>query len=294
MAWSATSGLRALSRTRRTTMREQADSCLRFRPPTDPASLPPGAPTARCAHGVGSRLAGLERLEWPAAAYAGDRRRRVGAGVQPRRLPPGDRDRRRADVQHQDLGLVREATRVERLAYTRTQAAEALGVSRSTFNRRVLPLVETVEMPWGTRLIPVDELERLIAERRRRPPRARAATRKRGRPRVLQPEVVDQIRAARAAGRTLRQMATDLSERGVPTAHGGAQWWPSTVRAALASATLRRTAGSASRRRTATARLAAWVVSGDEQRSGCRCVEERRHEKRRRETVTPGPGLWAM
>ena len=42
-----------------------------------------------------------------------------------------------------------QATRVERLAYTRTQAAEALGISRSTFNRRVLPLVETVEMPWG-------------------------------------------------------------------------------------------------------------------------------------------------
>ncbi len=48
----------------------------------------------------------------------------------------------------------REATRVERLAYTRTQAAEALGVSRSTFIRRVLPYVETVEMPWGAKLIP--------------------------------------------------------------------------------------------------------------------------------------------
>jgi hypothetical protein len=45
--------------------------------------------------------------------------------------------------------IVREATRVERLAYTRTQAADALGVSRSTFNRRVLPLIETVAMPWA-------------------------------------------------------------------------------------------------------------------------------------------------
>ena len=63
--------------------------------------------------------------------------------------------------------IVREATRVERLAYTRTQAAEALGISRSTFNRRVLPLVETLEMPWGARLIPVDELQRLLAEQRR-------------------------------------------------------------------------------------------------------------------------------
>ena len=56
---------------------------------------------------------------------------------------------------------------VERLAYTRSQAAEALGVSRSTFIRRVLPYVATVEMPWGAKLIPVDELERLLAERRR-------------------------------------------------------------------------------------------------------------------------------
>jgi hypothetical protein len=74
--------------------------------------------------------------------------------------------------------VVREATRVERLAYTRSQAAEALGVSRSTCNRRVLPLIDTVEMPWGTRLIPVDEVERLPAERRR-PARAPAPPAKR-------------------------------------------------------------------------------------------------------------------
>src|SRR6266536_3508736 len=86
---------------------------------------------------------------------------------------------------------VRHATDGERLAYTRTQAAEALGVSRSTFDRRVLPLLETIDMPWGTRLVPVDALERFVDERRR-PARGRA-----------------------------------------PTAHGGAQWWPSTVRAVL-------------------------------------------------------------
>jgi hypothetical protein len=47
------------------------------------------------------------------------------------------------------LVVVRETTRVERLAYTRTQAADALGISRSSFDRRVLPFVETVEMPLG-------------------------------------------------------------------------------------------------------------------------------------------------
>src|ERR671911_452932 len=65
------------------------------------------------------------------------------------------------------VAVVRVATHVERLAYTRSQAAEALGISTSTFNRRVLPFIETVEMGWYTRLVPVDELERFAAERRR-------------------------------------------------------------------------------------------------------------------------------
>ena len=86
------------------------------------------------------------------------------------------------------IEVVREATRVERLAYTRTQAAEALGVSRSTFDRRVLPLIETVEMPWGTKLIPVDELERLIAERRR-PVQRPVQPAKRGRPQAISPDL---------------------------------------------------------------------------------------------------------
>jgi hypothetical protein len=116
--------------------------------------------------------------------------------------------------------------------YTRTQAAEALGVSRSTFDRRVLPLIETVEMPWGTKLVPIDELERLVAEQRR-PARARSQPANRGRPRVLAPDLIDHIRAEREAGRTLRGIAAELNHRRVPTAHGGARWWPSTVRAAL-------------------------------------------------------------
>jgi hypothetical protein len=128
--------------------------------------------------------------------------------------------------------VVREATRIERLAYTRPQAAAALGVSRSTFNRRILPLIETVEMPWGTKLVPVDELERLIAERRR-PARSRGDSAKRGRPRVLPPDLVERIHVERAAGRSLRQIAGDLNASRTPTGHGGAQWWPSTVLSVL-------------------------------------------------------------
>lgn len=56
--------------------------------------------------------------------------------------------------------VVRDADHVVRLAYTRSQAAQALGISRSTL-RRLLPYVDTIEMPWGSKLIPVNELERL-------------------------------------------------------------------------------------------------------------------------------------
>jgi len=128
---------------------------------------------------------------------------------------------------------VRETTRVERLVYTRTQAAEALGVSRSTFNRRVLPLIETVDMPWGTRLIPADELERVIAERRR-PAREQMRERpKPGRPTAVSPQLVAQIRTAHFEGQSLAQIARELNATETPTAHGGARWWPSTVRAVL-------------------------------------------------------------
>jgi hypothetical protein len=129
--------------------------------------------------------------------------------------------------------IVREATRVERLAYTRTQAAEALGVSRSTFNRRILPLVETVEMPWGARLIPVDELQRLLAELRRSARAQEQPTADAGRPATLAPSIVERIRAEHGAGRSLGQIARKLNAEQVRTAHGGAQWWPSTVRAVL-------------------------------------------------------------
>lgn len=129
--------------------------------------------------------------------------------------------------------MVREATCVERLSYTRTQAAEALGVSRSTFDRRILPLVETVAMPWGTRLIPVDELERMI-EDRRRPARGQKQPRAEpGRPATIPATIIRRIRAEHAAGRSLGQIARGLNGDQVPTAHGGARWWPSTVGAVL-------------------------------------------------------------
>jgi hypothetical protein len=136
--------------------------------------------------------------------------------------------RRRAEKErrHAQLSaIVREAANVDRLAYTRTQASEALGVSRSTFNRRVLPYIETVQMLWGARLVPVDELERLLAEQRRPPRERRRPSQPPGRPPSLAPDIVKRIRADRAAGKSLAQIARDLNASGTPTAHGGRQWW---------------------------------------------------------------------
>jgi DNA invertase Pin-like site-specific DNA recombinase len=127
---------------------------------------------------------------------------------------------------------VRHAAAVDRLAYTRTQAAEALGVSRSTFDRRLLPMLETIDMPWGTRLVPVDELVRFVNERRRLA-RGRAQTAPPGRPIAVPNELVRRIRAKHARGVSIRQIARDLNASQTPTAHGGTQWWPSTVRAVL-------------------------------------------------------------
>jgi Recombinase len=127
--------------------------------------------------------------------------------------------------------VVLEASHVERLAYTRSQAAKALGISLSTL-RRLLPYIETIEMPWGTSLIPVDELERIAAERRRTArPRLEPATR--GRKPAISPEAAKRIHQERSAGKSLRQIADDLNADRIPTAHGGKRWWPSTVRAVL-------------------------------------------------------------
>jgi DNA invertase Pin-like site-specific DNA recombinase len=57
-----------------------------------------------------------------------------------------------------------------------------------------------------------------------------------GRPRELSPKVRSRIRRRRKAGKTLAAIAEELNRDRVPTAHGGANWYPSTVRAVLTSA----------------------------------------------------------
>jgi hypothetical protein len=133
-------------------------------------------------------------------------------------------------------GGLREVVEAERLAYSRRQAAGALGVSISTIDRRVVPAVHTVKTPWGQRLIPVAELERFLREHLE-PPREPGERGTAGRPPSLPRRVVERIRLEYARGRGLADIARALNDEGVPTAHGGRQWWPSTVRAVLVRST---------------------------------------------------------
>jgi DNA invertase Pin-like site-specific DNA recombinase len=57
-----------------------------------------------------------------------------------------------------------------------------------------------------------------------------------GRPQQLPGDVVTRIAGDRRSGRSLQSIANSLNGDGVPTAHGGSQWWPSTVAKVLAGA----------------------------------------------------------
>lgn len=126
---------------------------------------------------------------------------------------------------------------VDRLAYSRRQAAEALGLSISTIDRHLVKVVNTVKTPWGQRLIPRAELERFLREHLMSP-REPAEPGTAGRPQTLPRRIVERIRLEYVRGRSLAEIARGLNDDGVPTAHGGRQWWPSTVRAVLARSKL--------------------------------------------------------
>jgi len=120
-----------------------------------------------------------------------------------------------------------------RIAYSREEAARALGISVATLDRRVVPVISTIVTEWGRRLIPASELDRYIAARIEKPRRARTPQRQRGRRSTLAPEVVSRIRDQHASGRSLGSIARQLNDDGVATGQGGRLWWPSTVRAVL-------------------------------------------------------------
>ena len=131
--------------------------------------------------------------------------------------------------------VLREVDDVERLAYSRRQAAEALGVSISTIDRHVVPSISTVKTPWGQRLIPVTELEDFVAKHLQ-PARAVEQRERPGRRPALPQRVVNRVRLEYARGRGFGEIARALNDEGIPTAHGGRRWWPSTVRAIVVRA----------------------------------------------------------
>jgi hypothetical protein len=156
---------------------------------------------------------------------------------------PSRRQRRKAVAQHRHataspaatvVGELELAKRVERLAYTRSQAAEALGISLATLDRRVVPVIATVATEWGGRLIAVSELERYVAERTQQPRAAGKPRRRAGRKASVPPELVERIKTEHANGSSLGEIARGLNADGARTAQGGRQWWPSTVRSVLA------------------------------------------------------------
>src|SRR3954447_26715228 len=148
-------------------------------------------------------------------------RRRKSRREQKQRRHPVSVERRPPSI---STHLV-SADEVQRLTYTRSQAAEALGVSVQTIDRRVVPAIETVKTAWGARLIPVSELERYLAEHTQ-PARRQRAPANRGRPATVPEEVASRIEREHGLGRSLGQIARDLSADGIPTAQGGRQWWP--------------------------------------------------------------------
>lgn len=121
----------------------------------------------------------------------------------------------------------------ERLAYSREQAAEALGISLATLDRRVVPAIVTVKTEWGARLIPTGELERYLAERREEPRTRPLRPERSGRKPRLPSDVVARICFEHAHGAGLAEIARRLNRDDIPTAQGGRRWWSSTVRAVL-------------------------------------------------------------
>ena len=159
-----------------------------------------------------------------------NRRQRRRAKKDRRRALPSPLERTRQP----EVYFARPADRVERLTYTRRQAAEALGVSLSTIDRRVVPVLDTFFNDQGMRLIPVDELKRYVAENRRAARAELRPRRPRGRKPSTSPDIVARIRSEYASGSSLGAIARGLDRDGVQSGQGGSRWWPSTVRHILA------------------------------------------------------------
>ena len=86
-------------------------------------------------------------------------------------------------------------------------------------------------MPWGARMIPVYELERLVTEARQ--PKLRERPAPAGRRPGIPADIRRRICLEHVAGSSFAGIARGLNRDRVPTVQGGREWWPSTVKAVL-------------------------------------------------------------
>jgi DNA invertase Pin-like site-specific DNA recombinase len=106
-----------------------------------------------------------------------------------------------------------------------------LGIDLTTASGEVMAHVAAAFAQFERRLIGQRTRDALAVKR--------AAGVRLGRPPSLGDDVVGRITAARGAGETLSAISERLNADGVPTARGGACWYPSTIAAVLRSAVLR-------------------------------------------------------
>ena len=98
-----------------------------------------------------------------------------------------------------------------------------LGVDTTTPTGELVASVMAAVSQWERRAIGQRTRDALAAKR--------AQGVALGRPVVLDDLVAGRIRSARADGKGWTAIAAELNADGIPTAHGGVKWYPSTVRA---------------------------------------------------------------
>lgn len=102
-----------------------------------------------------------------------------------------------------------------------------VGVDTSTPQGEFLATIMAGAAQWERRIIGQRTREGLAVKR--------AQGVRLGGPQAVPQDVAERIAADRARGVTFAAIAEDLNREGIPTARGGARWYPSSVRAILRS-----------------------------------------------------------
>lgn len=133
-----------------------------------------------------------------------------------------------------DFAAVMERSRRKRWSLV----ALDLGVDTTTPQGEMLANVLTAFAQFERRLIGQRTAEALAVKK--------AEGVRLGRPRTLPPAVTERVWRMHRRGASLRKIAQRLNGEGIPTAHGGASWYASTVSAVLRSVAADRAAASKS------------------------------------------------